>query len=361
MKLRVISNPPNPYESRHAELLEPAPLARLRVYEEKAASLLTRNDSPDVPFTWSVNPYRGCQHGCAYCYARPYHEYLGFGAGTDFETQIVAKINAPELLDRELSRRVWTREAISFSGITDCYQPVEAGFELTRRCLDVCLRRQTPVAVITRSFLVTRDAELLAELAATVGARACISIPFADPELTRLIEPQAPPPARRFEAIRRLTEAGVPVGVLVSPVIPGLNDEQVPQVLQAAAAAGARAASFTALRLPGSVEAVFIERLTEALPLRVDRVLHRLREVRRGALNDSRFGHRMRGSGPYWDSVVALFNLWRDKLGLGDPGASLGGGTRSAGGCTTARAAAACDSIRSKPATAQLQFPFESP
>ncbi len=316
MQLRRVDNPPNPYLSEHAEWLEPPPPARLEIYEETSGSVLSRNDSPDLPFTWSVNPYRGCQHACAYCYARPYHEYLGLGAGTDFDTKLIVKTNAAELLRKAFGKKSWKREAVNFSGITDCYQPIEASYGITRACLEVCLELTNPVMVVTKGFLVVRDADLLSRLNAAAGARVCISIPFADAETARLIEPQAPPPARRFEAVRRLHEAGVPVDVFVAPVIPGLNDRDIPRILEQAAAAGARSASYTALRLPGNVESVFISRLREVMPLRADRVLDRLRDIRGGALNDSRFGKRMRGSGVYWQSIRDLFAISRKRYGL---------------------------------------------
>jgi DNA repair photolyase len=316
LKLRPIDNPPNPYLSQHAEWLEPPPEARVEVYEETSGSVLSRNDSPDIPFTWSINPYRGCQHACAYCYARTYHEYLGMGAGTDFDTKIVVKTNAAELLREELSKKNWKRESINFSGITDCYQPIEAAYGITRACLEVCLALCNPVAVVTKSFLVVRDADLLARLNEAGSARVFVSIPFADAETAKLIEPQAPPPARRFEAVRRLSEAGVPVGVFVAPIIPGLNDRDVPRILEQAAAAGAQSASYTALRLPGSVEAVFLQRLQEAMPQRAKRVLNRLRDIRGGELSDSRFGKRMRGSGVYWESIRDLFEMSKTRYGL---------------------------------------------
>ena len=320
MNLRPVDNPPNPYLSQHAEWLEPPPPARIEIYEETSGSILSRNDSPDIPFTWSVNPYRGCQHGCAYCYARPYHEYLGHGAGTDFETKLIVKRNAAELLRKEFQKRSWTRERVNFSGVTDCYQPIEAAYGITRQCLEVCREMANPIGVVTRGFLVVRDAELLADIHRVAGAKVFISIPMIDAELTRLIEPQAPPPARRIEAVRRLSDAGVPVGVLVSPIIPGLNERGIPAVLEQVAAAGATSATFTALRLPGSVESVFISRIREVLPLRAERIISRIRDIRGGAMNDSRFGKRMRGQGAYWDTVRDMFLLHRNRLGLGGPG-----------------------------------------
>ena len=317
MKLRRVDNPPNPYLSQHAEWLEP-PSAQVEVYEELSGTILSENDSPDVPFRWSVNPYRGCQHACSYCYARPYHEYLGYGAGTDFETKLVVKRNAPQLLAKAFEKKSWRGEPVNFSGITDCYQPLEACYELTRQCLEVCLGFRNPAVVVTKGFLVVRDAELLAKLHAVAGAKVCISIPFASAEVARLMEPQAPPPARRFEAIRRLRDAGVPVGVFVSPVIPGLNDHDIPRILEQAAAAGAQSASITALRLPGNVEKVFVQRLREAMPLRAERIIGRIRDMRGGCLHEPRFGKRMRGQGAYWDSIRDLFTVCRERLGLGD-------------------------------------------
>ncbi|MBI1827349.1 MAG: PA0069 family radical SAM protein [Planctomycetes bacterium] len=316
MKLRPIDNPPNPYLSQHAEWLEPPPAAKLEIYEETSGSVLTHNDSPDLGFEWSVNPYRGCQHACAYCYARPYHEYLGLGAGTDFDTKLVVKINAAELLHREFRKKSWQRELVMFSGITDCYQPIEASYGITRQCLDVCIEFKNSVGIITKNFLVVRDIDRLQQIDRVAGAKVSISIPFADENVAKLIEPQAPPPSRRFEAVRRLSEAGITVNVMVAPIIPGLNDRDIPSLLERAAAAGASSAHYTALRLSGSVRPVFIERLRKALPDRADRVLNRIREMRGGELNDSRFGHRMSGQGAYWESIKDLFELSRRRFGL---------------------------------------------
>lgn len=316
MKLRRVDNPPNPYISEHREWLEPPPLARIEVYEETARSILSHNESPDLPFNWSVNPYRGCQHACAYCYARRYHEYLGYGAGTDFDTKLVVKTNAPELLRKSLTHHKWCGETIMFSGITDCYQPIEASYGITRQCLTVCLERANPVSIVTKGFLIVRDAALLVDLHEKAGVTVMISIPFADADACAKLEPQTPPPKRRFEAIRRLSQAGLPVGVFVSPIIPGLTDKDIPKILERAADAGATSAAFTALRLPDSVEEVFLARLAEAMPLRLKRVVNRIRDVRGGALNDKRFGRRMRGRGTYWESVKGLFEMSRNRVGL---------------------------------------------
>jgi DNA repair photolyase len=314
--IRRVENPPNPYLSEQREWLGEPPRVELEVYEEHARSILSENDSPDVPFRWGVNPYRGCQHACAYCYARPTHEYLGFGAGTDFDSRITVKVNAPELLAAALSRPSWKREMIAFSGVTDCYQPLECLYRLTQRCLEVCRDLRNPVGVVTKAYLVVRDADLLADLNARAGARVWLSIPFADERAARAIEVGAPPPARRFEAIRRLADAGVPVGVLVAPIIPGLNDRDVARVLTRAVECGASAAGYTALRLPGSVKEVFLGRLAAALPERAARVERLIRDMRGGALNDPRFGRRMDGLGVYWRSIEQLFEQTAARLGL---------------------------------------------
>lgn len=316
MRLKPVSNPPNPYLTEHAEWLEPPPLAKVEVYEETAQSILTRNDSPDIPFRWSVNPYRGCQHACAYCYARPYHEYLGYGAGTDFDTRLVVKMNAPQLLRREFGRSGWTFEPITFSGITDCYQPIEACYRVTRKCLEVCAAYRNPASIVTKSCLVARDVDVLAELHRRAAVRVYVSIPFIDAELCGKIEPQAPPPQRRLDVVQRLRAAGLTVGVMVAPIIPGLNDDQIAEILRQAADAGATCASYTALRLPGSVEAVFLERLAAAVPLRAQRVINRIKDMRGGKLSESQFGKRMRGEGVYWDSIRDLFEMARDRFGL---------------------------------------------
>ncbi len=318
MKRRRIDNPPNPYLSEHSEWLEPPPEATVEVYEETAGSILSRNDSPDLPFVWSVNPYRGCQHACSYCYARTYHEYLGYGAGTDFDTKLVVKVNAPQLLGKALRKPSWRRERINFSGVTDCYQPIEAVYGLTRDCLEVCLECQTPVAIVTKSVLVERDIDVLARLHERAGVKVLMSVPFADVATSKLIEPQAPAPARRFEAMRRLSEAGVPVGVFIAPVIPGLTDRDIPSILEQAADAGAQTACCSPLRLPGSIESVFVSRLEEAMPLRVGKILNLLSDVRGGEIGENRCGHRMRGTGAYWESVRSLFEITRSRLGLGD-------------------------------------------
>jgi DNA repair photolyase len=288
----------------------------MRVYKETAKSILTRNESPDIPFRFSVNPYRGCAHACSYCYARPYHEYLGWSAGTDFDTQIVAKINAPELLEKELSKPSWKGDAIVFSGVTDCYQPAESALKITRRCLEACLRHDTPVGMITKSALILRDADLLGQLAAGPGATAALSIPFWDAKDARLIEPFAAPPEARFRALEKLSALGVRTGISISPLIPGLNDADIPRLLKRAAECGATFAFYTMLRLPGAVKDVFMTRLERDFPERAGKVEHHLRETRGGDLYQGDFGRRMTGSGKMAAVISDLFDLHVRKHGL---------------------------------------------
>jgi DNA repair photolyase len=316
--VRKVDNPPNPWHTRQCELLEPPPPVELHVYEEAAKSILSHNDSPDLSFSWSVNPYRGCHHACAYCYARPTHQYLDWGAGTDFETRIVVKVNAPELLRAELRRREaeLRGEWLAFSGVTDCYQPLEACYELTRRCLVVCRDLRQRVTLITKGALVERDAQLLAEVHAAAGAHVMVSLAFADAGDARALEPHVAAPERRLRTIAALRAAGVPVGVLLAPLIPGLNDHQIPEILRLARAAGAERASMICLRLPAEVHDVFTARLRQALPLRAEKVLHALEEVRGGRLQEARFGARMQGNGPRWAAIEALFRVSCQRLGL---------------------------------------------
>jgi DNA repair photolyase len=314
--MRRVDNPPNRFHAQAVEWHGPAPDARLVIHEEEARSILSENQSPDLPFRYSVNPYRGCYHGCAYCYARPSHQYLDFGAGTDFERQLVVKTNAPELLDRALRKPSWEQESITFSGNTDCYQPLEASYELTRRCLEVCLKHENPVTVVTKSGLVRRDVELLRALSGRASVKVFLSIPFADDASGRAIEPGASPIAKRFEALSCLSEAGIETGVALAPLIVGLNDRMIPEILERAHAAGARHAFTIALRLPAEVAPVFEARLRESYPQAAERVLSQIRQVRGGKLNDPRFGSRMRGAGPRWDAVAQLFDVTAARLGL---------------------------------------------
>ncbi|OGX28943.1 MAG: radical SAM protein [Omnitrophica WOR_2 bacterium RIFCSPHIGHO2_02_FULL_67_20] len=309
-------NPPNPYLTEHRELLGEPPAAALEVYEDESQSILSRNDSPDLGFRWSVNPYRGCFHACSYCFARPTHEYFGFGAGTDFERKIFVKRNAPALLEQAFRKPSWRGELIMFSGVTDCYQPLEAAWRLTHGCLAVCLAYRNPAAVITKSLLIRRDAPLLAALAREASVSVSLSIPFLDEDITRRLEPGAPTVRRRFETMELLAAAGVPVGIGVAPIIPGLNDADIPGLLTEARRRGASFAFHTILRLPGSVKAVFLHRLKDELPLRAAKIERRIRETRDGRLYDSRFGRRHEGQGVYWKTVERAWEVWTRRLGF---------------------------------------------
>lgn len=294
----------------------PPPEAALEIYEEESKTILAENDSPDLGFRFSLNPYRGCFHACAYCYARPSHQYWDFGAGTDFERKIVVKINAAEKLREAFWKKSWTGERVVFSGNTDCYQPLEASYGLTRACLEVCRDFRNPVGLITKSALIQRDAALIGEIARVAQAFVHLSIPFADAAMARKIEPNAPSPNARFGAMRALADAGVPVGVAVAPVIPGLNDSQIAEILERAKEGGATSAFRVMLRLPAEVKDVFIERLSAAYPDRVNKVLNAVKEMRGGKLYDSRFGVRGNGAGERWQAIDWLFELTCKRLGL---------------------------------------------
>jgi DNA repair photolyase len=325
--LRPLANPPNPWASTDVEYLDgEAPNAKLEVYEDHTRGILSHNDSPDVGFSWSVNPYRGCFHACAYCYARPGHEYLSFGAGTDFERKIVIKPRAPELLREAFDDPKWRGDNVVFSGVTDCYQPLEASYRLTRGCLEVCAEYRNPAGIITKSPLIERDVDVLQDLSRTARLSVMISVPFWDEAKARAIEPFVTTPARRVRVIERLAKAGVRVGVMVAPIIPGLNDEDMGDVLRAARDAGATHAGTVLLRLPGAVKEVFEGRLRAALPLRADRVLRRIRETRGGKMNDPRFGSRGTGEGVYAEAIAKLFEQTAQKLGFegGHPGMESG-------------------------------------
>lgn len=317
--MQPVTNPPNPYESRHREWLEPPPPVHVQVFEDHPREILSRNESPDLPFRWSVNPYRGCFHACAYCYARPSHEYWGFGAGTDFDSKLIVKPEAPDLLRQAFLRPRWQGELIVFSGNTDCYQPLEAAYGLTRACLEVCAEFQNPVGVITKSALIQRDLDLLRRLHDEAWLRVYVSIPFVDAEIARKIEPHVPSPAKRFSTVEALVKAGIPTGVSLAPVIPGLNDQDIPMLLAQARAAGADEAFYTLLRLPGNLEPVFLERMAAAFPDRIEKIRHRIMDVRDGKLSDSRFHHRQEGSGTYWTMIENLFTVSARKAGFPEP------------------------------------------
>ena len=296
---------------------------KTRFYRDLSQTVITCNDSPDIPFSASLNPYRGCEHGCSYCYARVSHEYLGFSAGLDFESRIMVKENAPELLRRELSSPKWKPQALALSGVTDCYQPVERRLHLTRRCLAVLAEFRNPVIIITKNCLVTRDLDLLRELAAHQAVLVNISINSLSSDLARELEPRASSPRQRLAAVEALAKAGVPVGVLVAPVIPALNDHEIPSVLAAAKSAGASWAATEILRLPLTVAAVFQQWLEEHFPEQKEKILGRIRSIRKGKLNDSRFGSRMRGEGIFADQIHLLFQVARRRSGIPEEGPEL--------------------------------------
>lgn len=306
------------FEQLDAEAPEADPERRVptQFWPDQSQSLLSENSSPDVPFRWSINPYRGCEHGCAYCYARPSHEQLGFSAGLDFETQILVKHQAAAILRRELCQPRWQGELISLSGNTDCYQPAERQFRLTRACLEVTIEARQAVGVITKNTLVVRDLDLLAPHAERRLAHVLVSLTTLDQELARRMEPRTGTPAARLETIRRLAAAGIPVQVMVAPIIPGLNDQELPAVLAAAREAGAQAAGYLLVRLPHTVEPVFSEWLTRNYPDRAERVVALVRSTRDGAMSDSQFGRRHRGQGPYAAQIRQTFEVFARKLGL---------------------------------------------
>jgi len=292
------------------------PHPRTQFFVDGTESLLNHYASPDIGPGWSLNAYRGCEHGCAYCFARPFHEYLGWSSGLDFETKILVKTRAPALLRAELGARQWRPEPIMMSGVTDCYQPAERQFRLTRQCLEVMAEFRQPVGIITKNFLVTRDVDLLAQMARHDCAAVNVSVTSLDADLASRLEPRAARPAHRLRAIRLLADAGVPVNVLVAPVIPGLTDHEIPAILDAAAAAGARRAGYVLLRLPYAVKDIFLQWLETELPSKKDRVLSRLRELRGGKLYDATFGQRMRGEGIFAEQIKQLFAVSARRAGL---------------------------------------------
>jgi len=317
-------NPANRFEALHFEedphdeVDEDSRPRKTIFYRDGSQSIIARNNSPDVGFETSVNPYRGCEHGCVYCYARPTHEYLGFSAGTDFESRIMVKLDAPKLLEAELSSRRWKPQVIAISGVTDPYQPIERKLEITRGCLQVLSRFRNPVGIITKNRLVTRDSDLLGELAEFSCAAVNVSVTSLIEELQRVLEPRTSPPHARLEAISKLREAGVPVGVMVAPVIPGLTDHEMPGILAACAKVGAQFAGYTIMRLPFAVAPLFERWLDEYFPERKAKVLSRIRSVRGGdRLSDPRWGTRIKGEGIFAEQIARLFQMSCRKVGIG--------------------------------------------
>jgi DNA repair photolyase len=314
------TNPANRFDPLHVEP-DPGEAAdgATIFYRDASRSALAENDSPDIGFDFSLNPYRGCEHGCIYCYARPSHEYLGFSAGLDFERRIMVKEHAPDLLREKLGSPRWEPQVVALSGNTDCYQPIERKLQITRRCLEVFAEFRNPVGVITKSALVARDADLLGELARHRAAHVMVSVTTLDPELARRMEPRAAWPERRLGAIRQLADAGIPVGVMIGPVVPGLNDREIPRILDAAARAGAHSAAWVLLRLAKPLDVLFDGWLDANYPERKERVLARIRDTRGGRISDSRFGHRQRGQGVLAGQIAALFAVAARKHGLDRP------------------------------------------
>lgn len=290
---------------------------------DDSQSIVAENDSPDVGFRYSVNPYRGCSHGCSYCYARPGHEYLGLSAGLDFETKILVKHRAAELLREFLARSSWQPETIAFSGVTDCYQPAEREFRITRSCLAVAAECHQPIGIVTKNALVCRDIDLLAQLAAHNAVRVGISITTLDASLARVMEPRTSSPAARLRAIRELTIAGIPTQVMTAPIIPGLNDSEVPAILAAAREAGATNAAYVLLRLPTTVLPVFVDWLERTQPTKAERVQSFIRSTRNGCLNDSTFRRRQVGTGTLAEMIADSFRIWCAKLGYAEKHAPL--------------------------------------
>lgn len=314
--MHYVENPPNPWLTHTVEWLGEPPESKLEVFEEtETRRIITHNDSPDVGFDYTVNCYRGCIHGCTYCFSRPTHEYLGYGAGTDFDRKIIAKVKAPELLREELMKPSWKGDEIVFSFTSDPYIPLEAHYKLTRRCLEICAEFRNPIGIITKSALIRRDIDVLQQLTRDARLGVFFTIPFTDRKVAKAVEPYAPLPDARFRAMAELAAVGITVGIGIAPVIPGLNSD-LPVLLKRAKEAGATLAFINILRLPGSVAPYFQERLYAELPTKADRVMNRIREARGGKLNSSVFGERMRGKGEYWSAIEQLFKLHSERLGF---------------------------------------------
>lgn len=285
-------------------------------FKDTTKTILAKNDSPDIGFTYSINPYRGCEHGCIYCYARPSHEYLGFSSGIDFETKIMVKLDAAKLLEETFRKKSWVPQCIMFSGNTDCYQPAERKLLLTRECLKVFLKYRNPCAMITKNALITRDIDILKEMAELKLVSAAVSMTTLKRPLSRKMEPRTSVPSQRLETIQKLSEANIPVGVLAAPIIPGLNDEEIPAILKAAYEHGAKSAGMVLLRLPYAIKDLFLDWLKRNYPEKASKIISRIKDTRGGKLNSHEFGTRMRGEGEIAESIRQLFKASCKKLGL---------------------------------------------
>ncbi|HEX4923703.1 MAG TPA: PA0069 family radical SAM protein [Bdellovibrionales bacterium] len=319
------ANPANLQDEGFASAANPANLQdegfasaspKTQIFADHSKTIINFNDSPDIGFDASINPYRGCEHGCIYCYARPTHEWLGMSPGLDFETKIFVKYEAPKLLREELAKDKWEPQPLAISGVTDCYQPIERELKITRQCLEVLADFRNPYGIVTKNHLVTRDIDIHKQMADLDGCMIYITITSLDPELTAILEPRTSRPARRLEAVRMLTEAGVPVGILIAPTIPGLNDHEVPAILEAASKAGAEWAGYVPLRLPLAVGPLFTQWLETHRPDSKEKILERIRDLRGGKLNDSNFGSRMRGQGAYAEQIKNVFRVYAKRYGF---------------------------------------------
>ncbi|SMO44446.1 PA0069 family radical SAM protein [Gracilimonas mengyeensis] len=316
-------NPVNRFEGNYIdydldEETGEKPSPKTQLIPDHTKSVIAYNKSEDVGFNASINPYRGCEHGCIYCYARPYHEYLGYSSGLDFESKIVVKYDAPEILRKELSSKNWKPQVIAMSGVTDIYQPIERKLELTRGCLEVLAEFRNPVGMITKNHLITRDLDLLCELNEYQCVSVTVSVTSLDKDLTGVMEPRTSRPKKRLETIRKLADAGIPVGVNVAPIIPGLTDHECAEILEKAAMAGASFAGYTIVRLPYKVKDLFKEWLEQHFPDRKDKVLNKILDIRDGKLNNSEWGTRMKGEGNFARQISDLFKVQTKRLGLNE-------------------------------------------
>ena len=287
----------------------PEPALKTQFFEETPKQIISRPNSPDVGFSASINPYQGCEHGCIYCYARPTHEYWGFSAGLDFESKIMVKKNAPELLEKQFQARSYKPVLIHFSGNTDCYQPAERTYQLTRRMLQLCLHYRNPVSIITKNALILRDLDILQPMAKLNLVSVAISITTLNENLRLLMEPRTVTAAQRFKTMSKLHQAGIPVGVMTAPIIPSLNDQEIPKLIEQAAKQGACWSAYTIVRLNGALGPLFTDWLKQTFPDRADRVLNQIADCHGGQLNDSRFKTRMSGEGNYAQQIAQLHRI----------------------------------------------------